>query len=168
MHEKVGKENANTESDERHLLINHLRRNATSIIVDHQEGGDNPMDRELAAVLTFVTLDYRFECHTTPDTLRPYIDCINLISAYCQSYSRIFISMNDCHTKIRMVRDRLNSNWKSWINSCFLCVGGNSTSQRCTNATNNLLTNGYYVLPDGTNVNVPLSVVKGAEYLYGS
>jgi len=121
-----------------------------------------------AAVLTFTTLQYTFTCNTTPTTLRPYQDCINLISAYCQSESRVFFNWIDCHTKVLSVKDKLNSNWKSYINSCAMFAGGNPTSARCNNATNQILTNEYYVLSDGTNINVPLSVVEGAKYIWST
>ena len=124
--------------------------------------------KKRAAVLTFTTLQYTFTCNTTPTTLRPYQDCINLISAYCQSESRVFFSWSDCHTKVLSVKDKLNSNWKSYINSCAMFAGGNPTSARCNNATNQILTNEYYVLSDGTNINVPLSVVEGAKYIWST
>jgi hypothetical protein len=105
VHEKVGKE-----------------KSATSFIMDHQEVGDNPMDRELAAVLTFTTAEFKFECNTSRDGW-PYQNCINLISAYCQTGSPVFTSITDCIMKVVSVKDRLISMWESYINACAKFLG---------------------------------------------
>ena len=119
-----------------------------------------------APVLSYIRSGFLFTCNTNTTTLRPYQDCINLIGAYCLTTTSVFSSWSDCHSKILSVRDNLNSNWKSYINSCAKFTGGNPTSQKCNDATNQILTNEYYVMSDGTNVNVPLSVVQGAAYIW--
>jgi hypothetical protein len=121
-----------------------------------------------APVLSLTKSGFLFTCNTNTTTLRPYQDCINLIGAYCLTTTPIFSSWSDCHSKVLSVRDNLNSNWKNYINSCAQFTGGNPTSQRCNDATNQILTNEYYVLSDGTNVNVPLSVVRGAAYIWST
>ena len=122
--------------------------------------------KKRAPVLSYIRSGFLFTCNTNTTTLRPYQDCINLIGAYCLTTTSVFSSWSDCHSKILSVRDNLNSNWKSYINSCAQFTGGSPTLQRCNDATNQILTNEYYVMSDGTNVNVPLSVVQGAAYIW--
>ena len=125
--------------------------------------------KKRAPVLSYTKSGFLFTCNTNTTTLRPYQDCINLIGAYCLTTTPVFSSWSDCHSKIRSVRDNLNSNWKSYINYCAKFItGGNPNSQRCNDATNQILTNEYYVMSDGTNVNVPLSVVRGAAYIWNT
>ena len=127
--------------------------------------GDNPMDRELAAVLTFTTAEFKFECNTSRDGW-PYQNCINLISAYCQTGSPVFTSIKDCIMKVVSVWIRLHCTWKSYITDCAKFLGGNPNSSYCGNSTNYLLTNVYYILPDGTYEVVPVEVINAAQHIW--
>ena len=155
-----------------HKPANHLRGDATlpfvgtDYITTEQEREEHPNRRELAPVLSYVKSGFQFTCNVNTTTLRPYKDCINLIGAYCLTTTPVFQSVCDCHEKVKSVRDNLNSNWKSYINSCASWISGSPTSQRCNDATNQILTNEYYVDEGGVNINVPLSVVRGAAHIW--
>lgn len=78
----------------------------------------------------------------------------------------MFVSQCDCIKKVRTVRDQLNSNWKNYINSCAKFTGGDPTLERgsfCSFYSTSILVNEKYVLADGTNVEVPLTVLESAN-----
>ena len=158
-----------------HKPTNHLRGDTSLSFVgtdhiimeqDEQEGKEHLNGRELAPILSYTTSGFQFQCNVDTVRMRPYQDCINLIGAYCLTTTPVFQSVCDCHEKVKSVRDNLNSNWKSYINYCASWNGGNPLSQKCNEATNQILTNEYYVDADGNNQNVPLAVISGAARMW--
>ena len=78
----------------------------------------------------------------------------------------MFVSQCDCIKKVRTARDQLNSNWKNYINSCAKFTGGDPTLERGSFCSFYSTSIKKYVLADGTNVNVPFSVVESANRMW--
>jgi hypothetical protein len=113
-----------------------------------------------------------FTCSRNETTLSPFQDCLNLVSVYCQSTSPLFSNWNDCHSRVNVVRDQLNTNWKNWVNSCAKWLGADPSSTKCTSATTQLLNNEIYYWIDANNnvqmTRIPQSVTNSVVYLWST
>jgi hypothetical protein len=120
--------------------------------------------RELPAVLSSIDQGSTYTCTVHPTMKRPYQDCIYLIHAYCSKTSPIFVSECKCIDMVINVRDQLNSNWKSYINSCGAAFGG--SAGKYNTATKQILKNEYYYLADESMVRVPKSVTENIKPIW--
>jgi len=125
-----------------------------------------------AVVALFPTSFGTFTCATDSSTGSPYQDCINTIAAFCQTSSPLFYGWSECHNKVLTVRDRLNKNWKDFVDSCARFAGGNPTSSSCTTNTQQIATKEVYYYRDSSNnlktAYIPRSVLDSMAYIWNT
>ena len=125
-----------------------------------------------AVVASFPTSFGTFTCATNSTTGSPYQDCINTIAAFCQTSSPLFSIWSECHNKVLTVRDKLNTNWKDYVNSCAIFAGGNPTSSYCTGNTTRIVTREVYYYLDASGIlrtaYIPRSVTDAIAYIWNT
>jgi len=154
-----------------HKPTNHLRGDPSSSFVradhiiteqDEQEGEEHPNSRELAVVASFEKTYGSFWCPTNTTFERPYQSCMNTLASLCKPGSPLFSTWDNCHIGIVAVRDKLNQNWKNYVNSCAKWLTGKSdspTSDICKGNTTVIVLNETAYLDDGiTTVPITRSV----------
>jgi len=133
--------------------------------------GSNPLKKR-AVVASFPTSFGTFTCATNSTTGSPYQDCINTIAAFCQTSSPLFSIWSECHNKVLTVRDKLNTNWKDYVNSCARFAGGNPSSSYCTGNTTRIVTREVYYYLDASgilrNAYIPQSVTDAIAYIWST
>ena len=125
-----------------------------------------------AVVASFPTSFGTFTCATNSTTGSPYQDCINTIAAFCQTSSPLFSNWSECHNKVLTVRDKLNTNWKDYVNSCAIFAGGNPSSSYCTGNTTRIVTREVYYYLDASGIlrtaYIPRSVTDAIAYIWNT
>lgn len=69
---------------------------------------------------------------------RPFGYCISGLIQICDPRSPFYRSGCDCWGKIQTYGEKLNTNWKNYLNSCNSDAGGLYPSRKCTEASQNL------------------------------
>ena len=99
---------------------------------------------------------------------RPYSDCLNLISAFCDKYKPTFISECDCIDKVKTITTSLNSNWQAYINACAQFYIGGPDSNECSAKEMDMRTipEKYYA-NDNSLVDVTEAVTDSIGFIWG-